>query len=287
MDSYVRHIVKGRFFMVYNAANTTPTLPVVALVGLLFAGYLATLHPALGAEPPLSTDGVRRILIFGDAAPNNPPRQQALMERSIKLVAETFKAHGYEVDLIPTMELGASIVEERFAHYARTLGTNDTFVMYSHSHGNRRGTFFAEWDAYASAILALPARNVVIFSMSCHSGNLTDTLNRRKSEWAGRSSLGRGLVVLTPVSANQLCGPSPEPDVGNPFTYAVTTAARGAADGFTAGQKNGQVEMQELVDYVIQTTREKSRGKAHTPQFTGEFPVGKAFVTCPVPPAKQ
>ena len=97
-----------------------------ALVGLLLAGCLATGHPTLGAEPPLSTDGVRRILIFGDAAPNNPTRQQALMERSIKLVAETFKAHGYEVDLIPTAELGARIVEERFAHYARTLGTNDT-----------------------------------------------------------------------------------------------------------------------------------------------------------------
>ena len=277
----------GRSVIIHNAITTKRALAVATVAGLTLAFCLATLDGALSADPPLSNEGVRRILVFGDAAPNNPPRQQALMERSIKLVAETFKAHGYEVDLIPTTELGSSIVKERFAHYARTLGINDTFVMYSHSHGNRRGTFFAEWDAYASAILALPARNVVIFSMSCHSGNLTDTLNRRKSEWAGRSDSGRGLVVLAPVSASQLCGPSPEPDVGNPFTFAVTTAARGAADGFGGAQKNGQVEMQELVDYVIHTTREKSRGKAHTPQFAGEFPVGKEFVIFPESPAKQ
>jgi hypothetical protein len=272
--------------MVHNAMNTKRTLPAATVAGLMLAGCLATVHPTRGAEPSPSTDGVRRILVFGDAATNNPPRQQALMERSIKFVADTFKAHGYEVDLIPTKELGSQIVQQRFAHYARTLGTNDTFVMYSHSHGTRRGTFFARWDAYASAILALPARDVVIFSMSCNSGNLTDTMNRRKAEWAGRSNSGRALVVLTPVSANQLCGPSPEPDVGNPFTYAVTTAARGAADGFGGDQKNGRIEMQELVDYAIQTTREKSPGKGHTPQFAGEFPAGKAFVTCPVPPAK-
>ncbi len=164
--------------MIHNAITTKRALAVATVAGLTLAVCLATLDGALSADPPLSNEGVRRILVFGDAAPNNPPRQQALMERSIKLVAETFKAHGYEVDLIPTTELGSSIVKERFAHYARTLGINDTFVMYSHSHGNRRGTFFAEWDEYASAILALPARNVVIFSMSCHSGNLTDTLNR-------------------------------------------------------------------------------------------------------------
>ncbi|MCE2753988.1 MAG: hypothetical protein LW720_19180 [Pirellula sp.] len=239
--------------MIHNAITTKRALAVATVAGLTLAVCLATLDGALSADPPLSNEGVRRILVFGDAAPNNPPRQQALMERSIKLVAETFKAHGYEVDLIPTTELGSSIVKERFAHYARTLGINDTFVMYSHSHGNRRGTFFAEWDEYASAILAL----------------------------------GRGLVVLAPVSASQLCGPSPEPDVGNPFTFAVTTAARGAADGFGGAQKNGQVEMQELVDYVIHTTREKSRGKAHTPQFAGEFPAGKEFVIFPESPAKQ
>lgn len=269
--------------MVHKAMNTKRTLPVPTVAGLMLAGCLATLPPTHGAEPFTSTDGVRRILVFGDAATNNPPRQQALMEQSIKLVADTFKARGYEVDLIPTKELNRRCVQERLAHHARTLGTNDTFVMYSHSHGGPRGTFFSGWDDYASAVLALPARDVVIFSMSCHSGNLTATLNRRKDEWAGRGKTGRSLVVLTPVSASQLCGPSPERGVGNPFTYAVTTAAQGAADGFAGSEKNGRIEMRELVDYVMQTTREKSRGKSHEPQFTGEFPAGTVLLDCSKP----
>jgi len=249
------------------------------VVGLL-SRSVAGAEESTGLISKAST-GIRKILVFGDAAPNNPPRQQALMERSVKLVADAFSVHGFEVDLIPTRELNARLVRERLAQYARTLTTNDTFILYSHSHGGPRGTFFANWTEFANAILALPARDVVIFAMSCNSGNLTDTLNRRKAEWAGRSKSGRSLVVLTPVSATQRCGPSPEPGVGNPFNYAVTTATQGAADGFRGGETNGHIEMKELIDYVLGTTHDKSRGRSHSPQFTGEYPADTVFLTCP------
>lgn len=252
------------------------------LVGNVGAGA-QTLLP----KSAKSSVGAKKILIFGDAAPNNPAPQQALMERSIKLVADTFTAHSYEIDLIPTRELNARVVKERLAGYARTLGTNDTFVMYSHSHGGPRGTFFANWAEFTDSILTLPARDVVIFAMSCHSGNLTDTLNRRKAEWEGRSNVGRSLIALTPVSAIQLCGPSPEPGVGNPFTYAITTALRGDADGILGAGKNDQIEMRELVDYVIQTTHDKSRGQSHSPQFAGEYPANAVFVLLPTPASRS
>jgi hypothetical protein len=237
-------------------------------------------------QPAKSLVGAKKILIFGDIAPNNPPAEQALMERSIRQVADAFKAHSYEIDLIPTAQLSAKVVKERLAQYARTLTTNDTFVMYSHSHGGPRGTFFANWSEFTDDILAIPARDVVIFAMSCHSGNLTDTLTKRKSEWEGRSRVGRSLVVLAPVSAAQLCGPSPERGVGNPFTYAVTTAAQGAADGISGSDKNGRIEMKELVDYVLKITHDKSRGQSHSPQFAGEYPVGAVFVSC-LPPSNS
>lgn len=250
---------------------------------LLFALYVA-FAPALRAQenPTLAKapapDAALKILIFGDVNPNNPPPQQALMERSIKEVGEAFKLHGYDVDVIPTAQLSAAKVKERLAQYTRSLKPEDTFVMYSHSHGGPRGTFFANWTEFADAILALPARRVIIFAMSCHSGCLADTLNAMKSKWEGRSKSGRSLVVLTPVSAAQMAGPSPERGIGNPFTYAVTTAVQGAADGFAKGEKNGCVEMKELVDYVLQVTHDKSRALSHSPQFAGEYPAGEVFV---------
>jgi hypothetical protein len=229
-------------------------------------------------QPAKSSVGAKKILIFGDMGSKNPPPQQALMERSIRQVADAFKTHGYDVDLIPTANLNSRVVGERLAHYASTLTTNDTFVLYSHSHGGPQGTFFARWSEFADGILALPARDVVIFAMSCHSGKLTDTLTRLKPKWEGRSKSGRSLVVLTPVNAGQNAGPSPERRVGNPFAYAVTTAAQGAADGISGNDKDGQVGMEELVEYVLKTTREKSRGKSHAPQFAGEYPAGARFL---------
>lgn len=258
-------------------------------VSALACGMLAIWTQVTAAQdastPPAKTQGgALKILVFGDTSPNNPPTQQALMERSIKQVGEVFKERSYEVDLIPTAQLSASVVKERLARYARTLTPGDTFVLYSHSHGGPRGTFFANWSEFANDILALPARNVIVFAMSCHSGNLTDTLNAMKSKWEGRSKSGRSLVVLTPVSAAQNAGPSPERGVGNPFTYAVTTAMQGGADGILESGKNGSVEMKELVDYVLKVTHEKSRDMSHSPQFAGEFPAGAVFVAVPDQP---
>lgn len=195
------------------------------------------------------------------------------MERSIAGVAAAFAARGFEVDLVPTDDLSASVVRERFAEYERTLTSADTFVLYTHGHGGPFGTFFAAWPQYAERILALPARQVIVLSMSCQAGGLTDRLLTRKAKWEGRAAAGRSLVVLTPVDASQNAGPSPEPGIGNPFTHAVITALQGDADGCSGRERNGRIELQELVDHVRTVTRAKSRDQSYRPQFAGEFPV--------------
>jgi len=196
------------------------------------------------------------------------------MDRSLARVAEAFAAHGFEVDQVLTRELDDRVVRERLADYARTLTSDDTFVLYSHCHGGPFGTFFAFWQRFADMILALPARNVVVLAMSCQAGNLTDKLQKRKAEWEGRAAAGRSLVVLTPVDASQNAGPSPEPGIGNPFMYAVISAMQGDADK----DRNGRVEMQELVDHMLAVTRAKSRDQSYRPQFAGVFPPVTTFV---------
>ena len=250
-----------------------------AALALMVACSLELRGQADIATPPKVPPARCRLLVFGDPSKSSPPEQLALMERSIAGVAAAFAAHGFEVDLVPTEDLSASVVRERLAEYERTLTSEDTFVLYSHSHGGPLGTFFGGWVWFAERILALPARNVVVLTMSCQSGMLTDRLLARKAKWEGRRALGRSLVVLTPVDASQNAGPSPEPGIGNPFTHAVITAVQGDADGCSGRERNGRVELQELVDHVLAVTRAKSRDQSYHPQFAGVFPAEATFVT--------
>lgn len=273
------------------------SISLLALAGLMSLAHpapasaqeesAASRAPAPDAAQPRPEAGAKKLLIFGDPNPRNPQWQKDLMENSLRKIADTFKAQGYEIDLIQTADLNGTVVRDHLARHARSLSPNDTFVLYSHSHGGPRGTFFLDWTQFADAILALPARDVVVFAMSCASGNLTDTLTAMKTKWQGRSAQGRSLVVLTPVAADQNAGPSPEPGIGNPFTYAVATAVQGAADGISGAEKNGRIEMKELVDYVLKTTREKSRLKDTKPQFAGEYPPDAEFVPVPLSPGPK
>ena len=259
-----------------------------AALALVVTCSLALCAQADIAPPPAAPTARCRLLVFGDPSPTSPPEQLALMERSIAGVAAAFAARGFEVDLVPTEDLTPGVVRERLAEYERTLTSADTFVLYTHGHGGPFGTFFAGWVPFAERILALPARNVIVLAMSCQSGGLTDRVLARKAKWAGRAAAGRSLVVLTPVDASQNAGPSPEPGIGNPFTHAVITAVQGDADGCSGHERDGRVELQELVDHVRAVTRAKSREQSYRPQFAGEFPAGATFVTlAPRAPAPE
>lgn len=87
-------------------------------------------------------------------------------------------------------------MRSRLAAYRQSLGPEDTFVMYSHSHGVSGGLLLdAEvypWAALAADLVALPARNVVIFTMSCHSGALTEALEASASTWQAVPGQVRG-----------------------------------------------------------------------------------------------
>lgn len=252
------------------------------LLSVMFVASLAGAAPAASpaSEAPsaernaVSSGGTGKLVVFGDPNPRNPAWQNALMERSLQQVADAFKAlpaTAFDIDLIPTRQLTRGLIQERLAQYSRSLATNDTFVIYSHSHGNAVGTYFASWPDLADAILKIPARNVVVLTMSCHSGYLAEALQAKRNLWEGRTNSGRNLIVLTSVSPEQSSGPSPEPGIGNPFTYAVTTAIQGAADGFSGRPKDGRIEMQEFVDYILKTANEHSRGQVHQPQAAGEY----------------
>jgi hypothetical protein len=197
-----------------------------------------------------------------------------------------------DVTLNP-FEIRVEEIRKKFANYKAILKPEDTFVMYSHSHGLNAGlginwgetgqNLIFNWDEYAKAIVDLPARNVVIFNMSCHSGYLTEALNKISAEWKSRRVVNkRNLIVLTAVSKEQLSSPTNMRtginDIGNPFTYAVRSALGGSADGAVNGVKDGKTSMDELVNYVLKTAKEKSTGQSAKPQFAGEYSPADQFL---------
>ena len=234
----------------------------------------------------------RRILFaFGTSKPDDPPDQTARMKQSVAKVAFAFGSMArpaFETEIISdASQVSVASIKSRLAYYKANLGPNDTFVMYSHTHGGASGIILnfsgpepttITWNELAGMIAGLPARDVIALTMACHSGYLADALKASPGSWQGRSRSGRNLVVLTAVSAEQLSGATGDPNVGNSFTYAVWTGISGSGDGFEGKQRNGGVELGELAEYVLYTTREKSGNPKFNPQFAGEYNSGYTLV---------
>ena len=106
-----------------------------------------------------------------------------------------------------------------------------------------------------------------------------------KPRWAGRREQGRSLVVLTSQDKDTMSPPIVvDRELINPFTYAVTKALAGAADGFRiaadetppARAADGQLTLGELIDYTLYTTQHTpseslQRPNNARPQVTGSY----------------
>ena len=185
----------------------------------------------------------------------------------------------------------------------------DTVIIYTHSHGRKgdfetsqpfggivldlpvrrtkhRGTFL--WPDYAERLLRIPAKNIVVLTMSCYSGGLVEYLNMPdvKSRWENKwKKENRNLIVLASQSKDLMSRPIvKDGEVINPFTYAVAKAFEGEADGFSLTQgkpdkrqpKDGNLTLGEITDYILYATENTLSESARfnntaKPQLTGHF----------------
>ena len=192
-----------------------------------------------------------------------------------------------------------NVTKKKFYDHLLDLTTSvqadDTVFIYTHTHGQRtraapselktcggivlslpvndpitRGVF--PWEEYAKLVLKIPARNVIVLTMACFSGELIDTLNeqRMKDMWKDRKSQGRNFVVLTSQNSTKLSSPIGIGDqIINPFTYALITALKKDSYTSTSNQhiesndrKNKQshsdakITIGEFIDHILITTKE-------------------------------
>jgi hypothetical protein len=157
------------------------------------------------------------------------------------------------------------------------------------------------WNEYTDLLLKIPAKNVVVLTMSCFSGGLVEYLNspRIKPRWENRREQeGRNLIVLTSQNRDLISPPIvKQGEVINPFTYAVTKAFAGKADGFRlingkpsgSQHTDGRLTAGELIDYILWTTANTASDNARRrntakPQLTGSFRRGDVLF-CRAPAA--
>jgi len=277
------------------------------------------------APPTPASTAATRFLIVCKSKVADPQEQQQRGIDAVQKVASAAKVarRGAIVDSLAENvmtiqqyrrgevkeKVTGAIFRERLRRLTETASPQDTVVLYTHSHGRKAGFEESQplggivldlpvrkpehagtmlWDEYADLLLKIPAKNVVVLTMSCFSGGLIEHLDSRsvRDRWVDRRPKeGRNFIVLTSQNKSLLSGPIVKNgELINPFTYAVAQALGGEADGLAlaAGKpapgkpRDGKLSVGEVIDFILHTTentdseRAKFRNTAK-PQLTGSF----------------
>lgn len=261
------------------------------------------------ADPVLLQQrGVAAVALIAEASRSlHPvPITDAIAERPMTVAA--FRL-GQERQLVT-----GDIVRKRLKQLTRTVTPADTVVIYTHSHGRKdgfegsqplgglvmdlparhpkhAGTFL--WDEFAELLLEIPAKNVLVLTMSCFSGGLIEFLESPKIRlrWQNRRvEEGRNFIVITSQDSQKKSVPITIDGITiNPFTHAVASVLSGKAVGLRHrgdGRHGEQVSCSSLsvgetVDAILWSTKhtlsESDRPALQNsaqPQHTGSYDRG-------------
>lgn len=219
---------------------------------------------------------------FGAAMSFDP----AMMQNEVKY--DVLHTHD-----IFTKEIGGSYSGVKYTDYNTATSTNikaawadlkskitpaDMYVQYSSGHGSQSGLAVGfSWDVIRDQVLAFNAKETIVFTMACYSGNLVNSFNKKKTEWENFQSQGKTLFVMGSSKASETSstGPGTDPEeagpngsAGSAFGHALWKALIGYADGEKSGVKDGYLNLEEIRDFTVKKT--VSVG-GHTPQHTGAY----------------
>ncbi len=258
--------------------------------------YLFAFHKALVANDVAQQQrGYDAVESVGGAVARDDGFAVDLLHEPVRSLSE------YQANPTP-FAVTSDVVTGKLQGYAQSLAGDDVMIVYSHTHGVRSipgqhlgglvlddtGTedhsdAWLSWSVYADRLLELPARTLVVLTMSCFSGGLVkylDNSTSARARWEGRKAEGRNFVVLTSQNATSLSNPRIiEGERINPFTYAVVQAFEGAADGYRSASSDeaadGVMTLAELVDYVTDEAKKYTvapdADNDPDPQVTGSY----------------
>jgi hypothetical protein len=157
------------------------------------------------------------------------------------------------------------------------IGSQDMYLQYSSGHGSPDGLAFGPtYDDIRDNALRYKAREIVVFTMACYSGNLIDSFNSEKDVWQDWHKHGRTLFAMASSRPDESSstGPATDPDepggpdgsAGSAFGHALWKSLIGYAD--KEGNNDGKTSLQEVIDYTVKNTQEIG---GHTPVYTGSY----------------
>lgn len=166
---------------------------------------------------------------------------------------------------------------------------DDMFVQYSSGHGYHNGLAVGvTYDQMRDYALSLNARETIVFTMACYSGNLVDSFNERRAEWQDHRAQGRNLFVMASSESDDTSstGPGRDPDepngpngsAGSAFGHALWKALIGYAD--RQGNGDGKISLQEIITYTVRKTQQVG---GHTPVYTGSYDPALVIAKVPSP----
>ena len=304
--------------------NSLATIPSVFLI-LLFWYIQPCFGQAPKDSTTTSKPTQFHFLVVGKGKVTDPPAQQQRGIDAVEKVLQAakiakpdaeFDALAENVMTVAQYRSGqrsekvtGAIFRARLKRLQESVGPNDTVVIYTHSHGLRNG-FEREqpwggivldlpvrqpqhggatlWNEYADLLLNIPAKNVIVLTMSCFSGGFAEQLNSPAyiDRWNKRSEKEkRNFIVLT--SQNEKLTSEPivkNRELVNPFTLAVASALRGDADGFRSddtksaqnANQDGKISVGEWIDYILYATEHTvsevaRRSNSAKPKIVGSF----------------
>lgn len=176
------------------------------------------------------------------------------------------------------------------------FSSDDMYVQYSSGHGFSDGLAVGvSYDQMRDYALSLNARETIVFTMACYSGNLVDSFNEMRSSWQDYQAQGRNLFVMASSESDDTSstGPGRDPDepngpngsAGSAFGHALWKALIGYADrkgNGMQGNGDGRISLQEIISYTVRKTQTIG---GHTPVYTGSY--DPALVIAKVPTAEQ
>jgi len=184
---------------------------------------------------------------------------------------------------------GGSTIREQWQSYKNKMTSHDMYVQYSSGHGSHSELMIGvRYDEIRDAVLSFPAKELIVFTMSCYSGNLVDSFNKKKSVWENWGQYGRTLMVMASSKSweESSTGPGTDSDesggpsgsAGSAFGHALWKALIGYSDGFGDGIKDGFLSLGEIRDFSIWKTK---RVGGHTPVVTGVYNDGLVMAEVP------
>jgi len=227
--------------------------------------------------------GKKYYFAWGHASPNDPQNMHNEVKYDVLHTHEIF-----------TRDIGGSYagtklvksgeensIGSAFNQLKSQVTANDMYIQYSSGHGYPQGLAVGgSYQEIASRVLTLPAKEIIIFTMACHSGGLVDTFNRMRSQWSNFADQGRTLFVMASSTVQQTSRTGPGSDsesvgpmgsAGSAFGHALWKSLLGDADGAYDGVKDGFIDLGEIEAYTKQRTQQIG---GHNPVTTGSYNPG-------------